>query len=106
MRPSADAAMWQMTRGRRDVEVAMSSGRPDSGPVLLVAHVLHPLDRLAVERLLDGDVRHRRGRRRAVPVLLAGLEPDHVARADLLDRAALALGQARAEGDDERLPQR
>src|ERR1700722_247289 len=34
-------------------------------PVLLVADLLHPVDRLAVEPLLDGDVAHRRGRRRA-----------------------------------------
>ena len=50
-----------------------------SAGVLLVADLLHPVDGLAVERFLDGDVRHRRGRRRAVPVLLAGREPDHVA---------------------------
>src|SRR3954469_20117584 len=47
--------------------------------VLLVGDVLHPLDHLAVEPLLDGDVGHRRGGRRPVPVLLARREPDHVA---------------------------
>src|SRR4051812_40022584 len=40
--------------------------------VLLVADVLEPVHRLALELLLHGDVRHRRGRRRAVPVLFAG----------------------------------
>src|SRR6185369_2353071 len=53
--------------------------------VVVVAHLLHPLDRLAVELLLDGDVSHRGRRRRAVPVLLAARDPDHVARTDLLD---------------------
>ena len=37
---------------------------------------------------LDGDMCHGGGGRGAVPVLLAGREPDHVARADFLDRAA------------------
>jgi hypothetical protein len=31
-----------------------------SGPLLRVAHMLHPVDLAAVERLLDGDARHRR----------------------------------------------
>ena len=48
----------------------------------------------------------RRGRRRAVPVLLAGREPDDVAGPDLLDRAALALRPAAAGGDDQRLAER
>src|SRR5689334_15109382 len=65
--------------------------RETSPAVLLVGDVLHPLDRRAVQLLLDGDVAHGRRRRGAVPVLLARLGPDHVARPDLLDRPALAL---------------
>ena len=42
----------------------------------------------------------------AVPVLLAGREPDDVAGADLLDRPALALHPAAAGGDDQRLAER
>src|SRR3974390_363004 len=61
------------------------------GPVLLVSDVLHPLHRLAVECLSNGDMAHRRGRRRAVPVLLAGQKPDDIARPDFLDWASLAL---------------
>ena len=61
---------------------------PRSAPVLLVAHLLHPVHNLAVERFLHGDMRHCRGRRRAVPVLLAGRKPDHIAGPDLLDRTA------------------
>ena len=45
--------------------------------VLRVRDVLHPVDRLAVERLLNGDMGHRGGRRRAVPVLLAGAKRPH-----------------------------
>jgi len=48
---------------------------------------LHPLDHLAVERLLDGVVRMAVvGAAAPVPVLLARREPDHVARPDHLDR--------------------
>src|SRR6476646_4005788 len=71
--------------------------------ILRVAHVFHPLDGLAVERLLDGDVLHGIRRRGTVPMLLPGLEPDHVARADLLDRPVLALHQSEPERDDQRL---
>ena len=41
--------------------------------------------------------------RGAVPVVLAGLEEDAVPGADLLDRAALALAEADALGDEDRL---
>src|SRR5215207_3997173 len=74
--------------------------------VLLVGDVLHPLDHLAVERLLDGDVRHARSGRRPVPVLYPRREPDHVAGTDLLDRPALALHPAAAGRDDQGLAER
>jgi hypothetical protein len=41
----------------------------------------------AIELFGDGDVRHGRGGRGAVPVLLAGRDADDVAGPDLLDRA-------------------
>ena len=44
--------------------------------------------------------------RRAVPVLLARREPDHVAGPDFLDRPALALRPAAAGRHDQRLAQR
>ena len=53
--------------------------------------------------LLHGDVGHEPVRRGAVPVVLAGLEEDAVAGADDLDRAALALAEADALGDEDRL---
>src|SRR3954463_5430026 len=74
--------------------------------VLLVADLLHPLDRLAVERLLDGDVRHPRRRSRAVPVPLFRRAPDHVARTYLDLRPALALHPPAPLCDNERLPER
>src|SRR5215831_15828742 len=77
-----------------------------SPPVLLLADLLHPLNRLAVNPLLDGDVRHGGGRRGPVPVLLARREPHHIPGPDLLARTAPALGPAAAGGDDERLAQR
>src|SRR4051794_1948373 len=71
-----------------------------SPAVLVVAPFLQPIDRRAVELLLNGDVGHAGGRGGAVPVLLAGCKPDHVARPDLLDRPTLALHPAAAGGDD------
>src|SRR3954470_17829667 len=73
---------------------------------LIVADLLHPVDALPVEGLRDCDVGHRGGGGRAVPVLLAGRNPDHVAGADLLLRAAVALGPAAAGRDDQRLAER
>src|SRR5438094_6545273 len=46
---------------------------------------------------------HEAVRSRAMPVLLARLEEDAVAGADLLDRAAAALAEADALGDPDRL---
>src|SRR5689334_16979337 len=69
------------------------------GAVLLVADVLAPLDGAAVlAGRVDGDVRHQARCRSPVPVLLAGLEQDAVARTDHLDRPALALAEADALG--------
>src|SRR3954471_4090473 len=70
---------------------------PDfSAAILLVRNLLHPINGLAVELLLNGDVAHGRGRRGAVPMLLTRCEPHHVARPDLLNRAALTLNPAEA----------
>src|SRR3954463_11711238 len=95
--------------GARDAPRAIMASSRRLGPrclsmplraVLLVRHFLHPVDGLAVELFLNGDVRHEGGGRRAVPVLLARREPDHVAGTDLLDRAALALHPAATGRDD------
>jgi len=77
-----------------------------SGEILLVGDRLQPVHGLAVELFLNGDVRHRRGRRGTVPVLLAGRYPDYVAWTDFLNWSALALNASAAGGDDKRLAQR
>src|SRR5438067_975111 len=74
--------------------------------ILVVADLLHPVDDLAVQRFLDGDMGHRRRRLGAVPMLLAGRRPDHVTWADLLDRSAPALHPTAARRDDQRLAER
>src|SRR4051812_41466145 len=76
--------------------IATGRGGPSTRLVLVVADLFEPVDGLAVELLLDGDMAHRRGWAGAVPVLFAGREPDHVARPDVFDRPALALSPAAA----------
>src|SRR3954453_1750590 len=68
--------------------------------------MFHPIDGLAAELLLDGDVAHGRRCRSAVPVLLAGREPDDIAGPDLLDRAAFTLNPTEARHDEQGLAER
>jgi hypothetical protein len=56
--------------------------------VLLVTDVLHPIDELAVHRLLNGNMRHRGSWRCAMPVFLTGRKPDHISRTNFLNRFA------------------
>ena len=85
----------------------MGDDPPGLPAVLLVCDLFHPIDNLAVELpLLDGDVRHGRGCRGAMPVLLVRREPDHIAGMNLLHRSAFALSPATAGGDDEGLTER
>src|ERR1700728_4011275 len=77
-----------------------------AGEVFLVGDMLHPLDDLAVECLLDRDVGHPRSGRRPMPVPAIRRTPDHIARANLEDRPTLALRPSTAGGDDERLAER
>src|SRR5277367_5526383 len=79
---------------------------PHSFSVLAVVDLFHPVDVLAVQRFLNGDVRHRCGRRRSMPVLLARRKPDHITRTDLFDRLAFTLNPAEAGDDDQCLAQR
>src|SRR5262249_45599487 len=72
--------------------------------VLLVGHVLTPGHGApALVRAMDRDMRHEPRGRSAVPVVLARLEDDPVTRPDHLDRSALALAEADAFGDPDRL---
>jgi hypothetical protein len=93
------------------VQISASSGLPVPLPalslsVLFVSDLFHPIDDLAVELVLNRNMHHGSSRRSPVPVLLAGREPDHIARADLFDRSAFTLGPAAARRDDKRLPER
>src|SRR5262249_60626159 len=74
--------------------------------VLLVADLFQPVYGPAVDRFLDGDMRHRRRRCCPVPVLLPRRKPDHIAGPDLLDRPALALRPAASGRDDQGLAER
>src|ERR1700678_857377 len=87
--------------GRKRRQRDWRNGR--SALVLFVADLLHPIDRLAVERLLDGDVGHGGGGGGAMPMFLARREDHDIAGANFLDRPALALRPAAARGDDENL---
>src|SRR2546422_11271441 len=83
--------------------------RPPSHPelaLLLVADLLHPVDHLAVEFLLDGDVRHRAVWRGAVPMLLSWRTGDHIPGMNLFDGSSPASHEAAAGRHDERLTQR
>src|SRR6266566_3705926 len=79
---------------------------PRSGLVLFVADLFHPVGGLAVETFLNGDVRHGRGCRGAVPMFLPRREPDHVTRPHFLDRPPPALDPAAACRHDQGLAQR
>ena len=68
--------------------------------------MFHPVDGLAVESFLNGDVGHGGVGSGAVPMLLSGREPDYVAGVNLFDGAAFVLRPSAACGDDERLAQR
>jgi len=52
--------------------------------VLLVAYLFHPIHVLAVNSLLDRQVRHSRRRRCPVPMLLTRWNPHLVSRSDFL----------------------
>jgi len=74
-----------------------------AGQILLVRNLFHPLDRLAIQRFRDGDMRHGRRRRRAMPMLVARRTPDDIASAYFHDRTAVALRPTATSGDDEGL---
>src|SRR5665213_3337626 len=83
-----------------------SNKRGTSLPVMFIADVLHPVHGFTVQPFLNGDVRHRGCLGGAVPVLLAGREPDHVARTNVFDRPAPALRESAARRHEQRLPER
>src|SRR5258708_31541573 len=80
--------------------------RPESGLILFVVDLFHPVGALAVELFNNGNVRHGRGCRGAVPMLLTRREPDHVTGPNLLDWASSALCPTAASRPDQGLAQR
>src|SRR5690349_22316016 len=92
-------------RSRRLLSHPAPAGSLPLGLILFVADLFHPVNSLSVEPFLNGDVRHRRGRRGTVPMLLPWWEPDHVAGPDLLDRPSPALREAAAGCHDQGLAQ-
>src|SRR2546421_9985426 len=74
--------------------------------VLFVADLLHPVNRLAVEPLLNGDVGHSCGWCGPVPMFLPRREPDHVPWMNVLDGTTPALNPARACRHNQSLAQR
>jgi hypothetical protein len=74
-------------------------------PVLLITDLFHPVRALAVQLFHNGDVRHGCGRRSAVPMLLTGREPDHIAWPDFLNRAAPTLRPSESGRNDQNLAQ-
>src|SRR5262245_28705199 len=73
--------------------------------ILFVRDFLQPIDGLAAHSFLNRDVRHRRRRRGAMPVLLVWRKPHNVSSLDLLDGPSPALRAAAARRHDERLAQ-
>jgi len=66
-----------------------------------------PRDRVAlVIHLVRRDMDHEAVWRRAMPVVLAGLEEHAVTRSDLLHRASLSLAAAHALGHEDGLAER
>src|SRR5882724_11368188 len=78
----------------------------ESLAVLLVGNLLHPVDHPPILLFLNSDVRHGSGLSCAMPVLLAGREPDHVTGLDFLNRSTFALSPAAASRDDQSLAER
>src|SRR5438105_9376537 len=75
--------------------------------VLFLADTLQPLHNLAVAVVfLDRDMRHRRCRSCAVPMLVTRRAPDHIAGPDLLLGFAPTLGPADTGDRDQRLAAR
>src|SRR4051812_37448736 len=90
--------IWRSCGSRDGIPIHISSFS-----VLFIGDVLHPVHHLAIFSFLNGNVRHGCTRRRSVPVLLIGRNPDDISGMDFLDRTALALCPPAASGDNESL---
>lgn len=77
-----------------------------SRAVVAIAHLLHPIDHLPLECLLDGDVRHGALLAGSVPVLFIRGKPDDVARVYSFNLAAIALHPAATGNNNKCLSKR
>jgi hypothetical protein len=68
--------------------------------VLLITHMFHPADDLAILLFLDRDVGDARRGRCALPMLFGWREPDDITGPDLLDWPTFALSPAAPGSDD------
>src|SRR5262249_4216493 len=101
-----EAASSPTSKRLRNILWRSISGLIWVSQILFVADLLQPFDDLAVERLLNGEVRHCRGRRGAVPMLFMRRAPDHVARSNFHFGSSIALHPPAPGRDDQRLPKR
>ena len=73
---------------------------PESGPILFVADFFQPVNGFALELFLNGNVRHRRSRRGAMPMFFAWCETDYVTGPNFFDGAAPVLRAPATSRDD------
>ena len=92
-------------RNRSFLRVSRRETLPSS-LILLIAGFFQPVHGFAIQLFLNGDMRHGRGGRCAVPMLLARREPDDAAGPDFFNRPAPALRASAAGNNDERLAER
>src|SRR5437588_12612641 len=97
--PSDGVYRGSRFRNRVVVEAALLA-------VLFVADLLHPVNRLAVETLLNGDVCHGGGGCCPMPMFLPWWDPGHVPRTNVFNRASPALCQTTASHHNQSLAQR
>src|SRR3954469_14320499 len=79
---------------------------PVSFAVLVIAHLFHPFDVLAVEGLGDGNVGHVSRYAPAMPMLYPRRSPDDIARLDLMLFTPLLLDPTGAGRHNQELPER
>src|SRR6478609_2399383 len=77
--------------------------QPSLSLVLVFAHLFHPINDLAVQLFLCGNVCHCDCWRRAMPMFFSRRKPYHITRANFFNRASLLLYPSEAGGHNQRL---
>ena len=73
--------------------------------VVLVGNFLQPIDRFPIESFLNGNMCHRCGRGRTVPMLFARWKPNDISGANFFNWAACALRPSAPSRNYKRLTQ-